>query len=72
MATRQDKVTIKIPRPLYNRINALIDSSGYDSATDFIVHVLRDIVASHGEAATELRAEEMERVKDHLRHLGYL
>jgi Arc/MetJ-type ribon-helix-helix transcriptional regulator len=72
MPSRQDKVTIKIPRPLYDRINLLIDNSGYDSATDFIVHVLRDIVASHGEAASELRSEELERVKEHLRHLGYL
>lgn len=72
MATRQDKATIKIPRPLYNRIKSLIASSGYDSPTDFIVHVLRDIVAGHGEAASELRPEEMERVKEHLRRLGYL
>lgn len=72
MATRQDKATIKIPRPLYDRINLLIDNSGYDSATDFIVHVLRDIVASHGEPTSELRPDEIERVKEHLRHLGYL
>ncbi len=72
--TGNSKVTIKIPRPLYEKIAQVIDESGYDSVTDFVVYVLRDLVASH-----ELRAEianaeqgDMERVKQRLRALGYL
>jgi Arc/MetJ-type ribon-helix-helix transcriptional regulator len=82
----QPKVTLKIPKPLYDRIKLLIDDSGFNSVTDFVVFVLRDVVylgrqgaranaangpapglASHGVAA-----EEMDRVKEKLRELGYL
>jgi len=42
---REFKVTIKIPRPLYTRIQELIEGSGFNSATDFIVYVLRDLVS---------------------------
>ena len=66
------KVTIKIPRPLYNRIKQLIANSGYDSPTDFIVYVLRDIVSSHRGEEEEFDAGELERVKERLRRLGYL
>jgi len=72
--TGNSKVTIKIPRPLYEKIGQVIDESGYDSVTDFVVYVLRDLVASH-----EMRVEiangqqgDMERVKQRLRALGYL
>ena len=41
-----DRVTIKIPRPLYRRIRTVIEDSGFSSATDFIVFVLRDLVGS--------------------------
>ena len=69
-----DKVTIKIPRPLYEKISAVIDGAGYDSVTDFVVYVLRDIVSTHGlseedHAHTE---EDLEKLKDRLRSLGYL
>ncbi|MDP8224408.1 MAG: hypothetical protein P9L99_13670 [Candidatus Lernaella stagnicola] len=40
-----DKVTIKIPRQLYDKIQILIDDSGFSSATEFIVYVLRDLVS---------------------------
>lgn len=68
---RRDKVTIKIPRPLYERIKKIIENSGYDSPTDFIVYVLRDIVSSHTEEG-EISGAELERVKERLRRLGYL
>ena len=71
MPTRRDKVTIKIPRPLYERIKKIVEDSGYDSPTDFIVYVLRDIVSSHGDEG-ELTGAELERVKARLRRLGYL
>ena len=38
------KVTVKIPRPLYERILQVIEDSGFNSPTDFIVFVLRDLV----------------------------
>lgn len=55
------KVTIKIPRQLYNRIQEIVDQTGFDSATDFIVFCMRDVVASKDEKG----------VRERLRNLGY-
>jgi Arc/MetJ-type ribon-helix-helix transcriptional regulator len=43
-----DKVTIKIPRRLYTKIQHLITDSGFNSATDFIVYILRDVLSETG------------------------
>ena len=69
-----DKVTIKIPRVLYEKIASVIEGGGYDSVTDFVVYVLRDIVSTHGLKKGELAdtQEDIERVKERLRSLGYL
>jgi hypothetical protein len=74
MAGARDKVTIKIPRILYRRLQAIIDGSGFDSVTDFVVYVLRDIAASRSrsEEGHGLDAEEIEAIKRRLRSLGYL
>jgi len=68
-----DKVTLKIPRPLYNRLSKLIEGTGFSSVTEFVVHVLRDLAAS-GPALDEehLSQEEMEQLRQRLRSLGYL
>lgn len=55
------KVTIKIPRPLYNRLKEVVDETGFDSVTDFVVFCLRDVASSKNE----------EGVKERLRNLGY-
>lgn len=69
-----DKVTIKIPRPLYDKIGKVIDGAGYNSVTDFVVYVMRDLVASHEAAASDLGHDnnDIERVKERLRGLGYM
>jgi len=73
----RDKVTIKIPRELYNNLNDLIKDTGFSSVTEFIVHVLRD-VASGGELRTEaeggkgLSPQEIEQVRKRLKALGYI
>ena len=74
MTTSGDKVTIKIPRHLYNRLKVIIDDSGFNSVTDFIVYVLRDIVAgeSHGTSGNRLTHDEIELIRERLKNLGYL
>ena len=82
---RESKVTIKIPRPLYRKIQQVVEESGFDSPTDFIVYVLRDLMgeaeaqaqAAAQAAATapegpEFTQEELDDVKRKLRNLGYL
>jgi len=68
-----DRVTIKIPRPLYEQMKKLIQGTGFSSVTEFVVYVLRDVVAvgKMGEEGT-LTEEEMEQIRKRLRSLGYL
>jgi len=75
METRNShsKVTLKIPRPLYDKITKVIEGSGYNSVTDFVVYVMRDMVASseishtHPDETTQIHS-----VKQRLRALGYI
>ena len=71
---RETKVTIKIPRPLYNSLKSLIEDSGFNSVNDFIVYVLRDIasVTSPDTESGPLKKEEIDSIKEKLRNLGYL
>ena len=70
---RESKVTVKIPRPLYRKIQAVVEGSGFNSPTDFIVYVLRDLMGEHEEAeAQEFTQEELDEVKRKLKNLGYL
>lgn len=41
------QVTLKIPRPLYERLKQVIEGSGFHSVTEFAVYVLRDLVSHH-------------------------
>ena len=70
----EPRVTIKIPRPLYERIRASIEGSGFSSATDFIVYVLRDVMSGSDkdEKNGELTREELEAIRQRLKNLGYL
>ena len=78
---RETKVTVKIPRPLYRKIQLVVDGSGFNSPTDFIVYVLRDLMGE-AEAATEaitntaatheFTQDELDDVKRKLKNLGYL
>ena len=72
-------VTLKIPRPLYERLTQLIEGTGFRSVTEFATYVLRDL-ASHPTAAREAEAAagdrmteaEVEAARARLRELGYL
>ena len=73
MSSSSDKVTIKIPRPLYEKLGEIIADAGYNSVTDFVVYVLRDIASTHALSEGEpYTADELVLVKERLRNLGYL
>lgn len=72
-----DKVTIKIPRALYERLGKIVQGSGFNSVTDFIVFVLRDLVATQSQNKPvddqdALSKDEIEVIRKRLRSLGYL
>jgi hypothetical protein len=73
MAKEDDKVTIKIPRVLYNNLRTIIEGSGFNSVTDFIVFVLRDLTLhATRDSRGQLSMEELEAVRKRLKNLGYL
>jgi Arc/MetJ-type ribon-helix-helix transcriptional regulator len=73
MRTGKDKVTIKIPRPLYENLGRIIEGGGFNSVTDFIVYVLRDLISSKSvKKEPSLAKEEIEMIKRRLKSLGYL
>ncbi len=78
---REPKVTVKIPRPLYERIQRVIAESGFSSPTDFIVFVLRDLVGdsalqkttpANDGAPHSFSNEEIADIRRKLQNLGYL
>jgi Arc/MetJ-type ribon-helix-helix transcriptional regulator len=70
---RESKVTVKIPRPLYRKIQQVVDGSGFNSPTDFIVYVLRDLMGEADEKSEpDFSQEELDDVKRKLKNLGYL
>ena len=68
-----EKVTIKIPRELYQRLGQMIAGTGFSSVNEFIVFVMRNL-ASSGEIKGEdnLTAEEVRAIRERLKKLGYL
>ena len=69
----KDKVTIKIPRPIYENLGKIIEGSGFNSVTEFIVYVLRDLISSRSvKKEPSLSNEEIEMVKKRLKSIGYL
>ena len=69
----QGKVTIKIPRELYQKLGQMLQGTGFASVTEFLVFVMRNL-ASSGEIKGEDRLTEGEvrAIRERLRRLGYL
>jgi Arc/MetJ-type ribon-helix-helix transcriptional regulator len=69
----KDKVTLKIPRALYDKLKDLIAGSGFRSVNEFVVYVLRDLISTiHREDAEELTQDEIGAIRRRLKNLGYL
>ncbi len=69
----QEKVTIKIPKELYENLQKMIEGTGFSSSTEFIVFVMRTL-ASTGRLKEEdrLTEQEVQIIKERLKRLGYL
>ena len=66
-----DRVTLKIPRPLYDKIMTVIEGSGFSSVNEFVVYVLRDLISTTSMDKKDLSAEEIEAIRQRLKNLGY-
>jgi metal-responsive CopG/Arc/MetJ family transcriptional regulator len=69
----KEKVTIKIPKELYEKLKEVIEDTGFSSVTEFIVFTMRMIV-SGGKVKEEkkISKKEIEEVRKRLKKLGYL
>jgi len=71
----KSKVTIKIPKPLYENLGEIIRETGFNSVTEFIVYIMRSIASAkslnkkEGEALTR---KEIDAIRKRLKSLGYL
>ena len=73
MKKGKDKVTLKIPRPVYDNLSEIIKGSGFNSVTEFVVYILRDLISSKATAGEpSLSKQEINIVKKRLKSLGYL
>jgi len=75
---KETRVTVKIPRPLYRKVQQVIENSGFSSPTDFIVFVLRDLLGevqgpvTAGQPKDEFSPDEVQAIRRKLKNLGYL
>ncbi len=68
----KDRVTLKIPRPLYEKLKTVIEGSGFRSVNEFVVYVLRDLIALQKDGTDkDLSKDEIEAIKQRLKNLGY-
>jgi len=72
--TSPTSTIILIPTSLYNRIKTLIKDTSFSDPQDYIIFVLREVVSMHEQSKSEdpFTQEDIERVKERLRSLGYL
>jgi hypothetical protein len=67
-----DRVTIKIPKPLYDTLQQLIEGTGFSSVTEFIVYVMRSLASTEPQKEPDnLTNEEIQSIKERLKKLGY-
>lgn len=67
-----DRVTIKIPQPLYKKLKKMIKNTGFSSVTEFIVYVMRGVISGKTETEEKLTEKEVRIIKKRLKALGYI
>jgi metal-responsive CopG/Arc/MetJ family transcriptional regulator len=67
----KDRVTLKIPRPLYQKLKTIIEGSGFRSVNEFVIYVLRDLISLKKDENADLSKDEIEAIKQRLKNLGY-
>lgn len=67
--TKTKYKTISIPEKLYDKIDELIDGTGFPNVSQFVCFMIREILS---ESRNEYDKEVEKKVKQKLRSLGYL
>lgn len=65
--------TVEIPESLFERVEARIEGTNFQSVSDYVVHVLRETLGGEEkEGSAHYTKEEEEKIKERLKALGYL
>ena len=67
-----DLISTPIPSHLFKKIEQRAEEMGFDSALDYILFVLTEIVTQPEKQVQPFTEEEEEQVTQHLRDLGYI
>ncbi len=72
--SKEDSIKLELPKTLYNRILKLSKELGVDDVNEFIIDLIRDSVSriEMDLGREEYSEEEINRIKERLRSLGYL
>ncbi|KXB05131.1 CopG family transcriptional regulator [candidate division MSBL1 archaeon SCGC-AAA261O19] len=70
MAKKKKSKSVSIPPELFKKIEDRIEGTGFDSVSEYVTYVLREVVEEEEEE--EFSEEDEEKVKERLRALGYL
>lgn len=64
---------ISIPKTLYEKTKARIEGTDFDSVSEYVTYVLREVLANlEEEKDLTLTKEEEDKVKERLKALGYI
>jgi len=65
--------TVSIPSPLFGRIKIFIEDTGFNSVSDFVTFVLREVMTSKKMMNKKwLSKKDKEKIIARLRDLGYI
>jgi Arc/MetJ-type ribon-helix-helix transcriptional regulator len=73
-AQKKKYTTVSLPIPLYEKVQAMIEDTGFTSVSDYVTFVLRELIAGTSSDKTKqvfTRADE-KMVKGRLKALGYI
>ncbi|MCS7126402.1 MAG: ribbon-helix-helix domain-containing protein [Aigarchaeota archaeon] len=73
-STRKKYTTISIPVSLYERIRNVMEGTGFKSVSDYVTYILREVVSMHEKErlSRPFSQEDLQRIKEKLKALGYL
>jgi len=73
MSEKEKLTGISIPASLVEKIEKRVKETEFDSVSDYISYVLREVLSEEeGEEEQTFTKEDEEKVKERLRALGYL
>lgn len=64
--------TVSLPAELKERVEELIEDTGFNNVSEFTKFVLRDIVSQGSFDSPEEYGETADRVRERLKNLGYI